>query len=298
MSGKAQHLKYLAVGPNDLFWGLAVNSVGSQEVGEGEPYPPGNHPTRYLFSEQCGRILDEYQMLYITEGSGRFKSASLQQTVAIEKGDVFLLFPGEWHSYRSDENTGWKEYWIGFNGAQIDAWVQSGFFSKAKPVWKVGLHSEMAALYEEAIEAASRQESGFQQRLGGIVAHLLGLAWSYGRNTSMGEVAQQMNQAKILISEEFRTIGPEEVATRLCMGYSKFRRVFREYTGISPARYIHQIRIDRAKEWLTNTSRAIKQIAFDAGYDNDEYFFTAFKRATGMTPQQYRYFTQGRSSRK
>ena len=35
----AIHLKYLVAGPNDLLWGTAVNSVGFQEVGPGEPYP-------------------------------------------------------------------------------------------------------------------------------------------------------------------------------------------------------------------------------------------------------------------
>ena len=51
----AIHLKYLVAGPNDLLWGTAVNSVGFQEVGPGEPYPPSNHPSRYLFSEKRGR---------------------------------------------------------------------------------------------------------------------------------------------------------------------------------------------------------------------------------------------------
>ena len=34
----------------------------------------------------------------------------------IAKGDVFFLFPGQWHSYRPFNNTGWDEYWITFKG--------------------------------------------------------------------------------------------------------------------------------------------------------------------------------------
>ena len=62
------HLKYLVINPNDLLWGMAVNSVGFQEIGPGMPYPPSNHPSRYLFSAEKGRILNEYQLLYITKG--------------------------------------------------------------------------------------------------------------------------------------------------------------------------------------------------------------------------------------
>jgi YesN/AraC family two-component response regulator len=48
-----------------------------------------------------------------------------------------------------------------------------------------------------------------------------------------------------------------------------------------------------AKEFLTNTSRSIKEIAFELGYENKDYFFTAFKKVAGMTPTEYRKLTQG-----
>ena len=88
--------------------------------------------------------------------------------------------------------------------------------------------------------------------------------------------------------------GPEEVARQLCMGYSNFRRIFKEYTGLSPAKYIQQVRMGKVKEALTNSIRPVKEIAFEMGYENQDYFFTAFRRLTGMTPQEYRAFTQGK----
>ena len=288
------HLKYLVAGPNDLLWGTAVNSVGFQEVGPGEPYPPSNHPSRYLFSEERGRILDEFQLLHLTQGSGQFRSASLSHAVPLQEGSFFLLFPGEWHTYRPNPQTGWKEYWIGFKGAQMDTWVRNGFFTRAKPVWHAGLKSDVVGLYNDAIQTAIDQQSGFQQRLGGLVGHLLSLAWFYGRNEAFSEVADMINRAKIIIAEQFRTITPEEVSRQLCMGYSNFRRSFKEYTGFSPAKYIQEVRMSKIKEALTNSSVPVKQVAFSMGYENEDYFFTAFRRLTGMTPAEYRAFTQGK----
>ncbi len=287
------HLKYLVASPGDLLWGTAVNSVGFQYVGPGEPYPPSNHPSRYLFSVDKGRVLDEYQLLYITEGRGTFRSASLSHPVSVTQGCIFLLFPGEWHSYHPDADTGWKEYWIGFKGKQIDSWVGDGFFSPAKPVWKTGLRSELVDLYKDAIKTAAQQESGFQQRLGGLVAHLLSLVWFYGRNEAFSEIAEHINKAKILIAEQFSTATPEDIARQLCMGYSNFRRIFKEYTGFPPAKYIQEVRIGKAKEALTNSSKPVKQIAYEMGYENEDYFFTVFRRVTGMTPVRYRALTQG-----
>ena len=291
----ALHLKYLAIGPNDLLWGLAVNSVGFQEVGPGEVYPPSNHPSRYLFTVERGRVLDEYQLLYVTRGEGTFRSRSLPHPVPVRQGSLFLLFPGEWHSYRPAEETGWKEYWIGFKGPQMDSWMKGGFFAKDRPIWNVGLRSDIVALYQDAIDTALSQQSGFQQRLSGVVAHLVSLAWFYGRNEALSEVAGQMNRALILVAEQFRTITPEDLSRQLCMCYSNFRRIFKEYTGQAPAQYIRQVRLSRIKEALTNSSRPIRELAFEMGFENEDYFFTAFRRAAGMTPRAYRALTQGKA---
>lgn len=288
------HLKYLAKNPQDLGWGLAVNSVGCQLIGPGASYPPPGHPSRYLFSEERGRVLDEFQLLYIAQGQGRFTSASLGRWIPLQSGAMFLLHPGEWHSYRPLAESGWKEYWIGFEGPVIDARVENGFFSKDKPVRQVGLHEEIIRLYENAIQVAMEQKSGFQPLLGSIVGHLLGLGYFYGRQESFSEVEDLASRAKILISEEFRSIGPEEVARRLHVGYSHFRRSFKEYTGFSPARYILEVRISKVKEALTNSTLSVKQLAYDFGFENYDYFFTVFRRLSGMTPTEYRTLTQGR----
>lgn len=287
------HLKYLAVNPQDMLWGIAVHSVGCQDIGPGEPYPPADHPSRYLFSEERGRILNEYQLLYISEGRGRFQSTSSGRRISIQAGDLFLLYPGEWHSYRPDPETGWKEYWIGFDGPVVDSRVQNGFFTKEKPVLHAGIRSGIIELYEQAIQTATDQKSGFQPLLGSLVVHLLGLAYFYERQDAFSEMDDLINRAKILISEEYLTIGPEEVADRLCMSYSNFRRTFREYTGFSPAKYIQEFRMNKVKEALTNSTQPVKQIAYGFGYENVDYFFTVFRRLAGMTPTEYRLLTRG-----
>lgn len=288
------HLKYLAVSQEDLRWGLAVNSVGFQEVAAGEPYPPSDHPSRYLFSEERGRILSEYQLLYITRGEGRFRSSHVPEPVSVTPGSMFLLFPGEWHTYRPLVETGWKEFWIGFNGAQMEEWVRRGFFTREKPLIKVGLHNDIVRLYMAAIQTASSQQSGFQPLLGGTVAHLLSLARFYHRQETFSDVQDKINEAKILIDEQYRTIKPEEVAHHLCMGYSNFRRVFKEYTGFAPAQYIQEVRINHIKELLTNTTLPLKEIADQCGLEHYDYFFTLFRRITDRTPIEYRNVTQGK----
>lgn len=288
------HKKYITVSPADHDWGLHITTVGHQSIGEDEAYPPQDHPTRYLFNTANGRTLNEYQLLYIAKGKGMFNSRS-SSIWHLKDGYMFLLFPGEWHTYMPDESTGWNEYWIGFNGKIMEDWVKAGFFSKENPVFNVGLNEELISLYKRAVIIADSQEANYQQALAGIVCNLLSMAIYLSRNKdfSKANIAEQMNKVKIAVHENINTITPEQLADTICMSYSKFRKIFREYTGFAPSQYIQQVKINMAKEMLTHTSKQIKEIALDLGYDNKDYFFTIFKKVTGFTPVSYRKHTQG-----
>ena len=290
------HIKYLFTNERDVQWGLSVNTVGFQHVAPGDSYPPQNHPSRYLFSTETGRVLEEYQLLYITQGKGKFTSSSCRES-DISEGKMFLLFPGEWHSYHPDNATGWDEYWIGFKGVNIDARIEKDFFSRQKPIFNVGILEEVVHLYKQAIVTAEEQKVGFQQMLAGIVNHLLGYAYAYDKQSSFEEmrVIKQINKAKVIIRENLNMqVAPEVIASKINMSYSWFRRVFKQYTGFSPAQYVLELRIQKCKELLTNTSMSSREIAFEAGFENPDYFCTIFKKRTGMNPMRYREFAQGK----
>jgi AraC-like DNA-binding protein len=286
--------KYLTINPADQKWGMSINSVGHQSIAENEVYPPQNHPTRYLFSSSKGRILNEYQLLYITRGSGTFTSTSAG-TQTIQAGYMFLLFPNEWHTYSPDPETGWNEYWIGFDGRIMDEWVKDGFFPKENPVFNIGLNEDIISMYKRAIIIAEAQEASYQQALSGIACNLVSMALYLSRNRDFNksDIASQISQAKIAVHDNISAVTPEELARITCMSYSKFRKIFKEYTGFAPSQYIQEVRITMAKELLTNTSKSIKQIAIELGYENKDYFFTVFKKVTGSTPITYRRHTQG-----
>ena len=72
------------------------------------------------------------------------------------------------------------------------------------------------------------------------------------------------------------------------MSYSWFRKLFKEYTGLSPAHYIQELKIQQAKDLLATTQRSTKEIAYYLTFDDIPYFTKVFKKYTGYTPQSYR----------
>ena len=284
-------VKYIPQNQRDELWGLTVCSVGYQSVGPGEEYPPQGHNQEYMFSPATGRTLPEYQLLYIVDGEGRLDTMHGGRH-RIEAGDMFLLFPGEWHTYMPERGTGWKEYWIGFSGINIDNRVKAGFFSTDRPLYHIGYDEIMVELYNEAIRTAARQEPYFQQLLAGIVNHLLGLMFMTGtinRRSQDGDIARLIDMAKNIMGDSLEEdISMPGIAERLNISYTKFRRLFKQYTGQSPAQYFINMKIHRAKEMLRGSSASVKEIAFTLHFESAEYFATTFKTRTGMTPTQFR----------
>ena len=288
-----EDIKYLISTEEDDLWGLTVTSVGRQRISSAEEYPPANHPQGYLFDVNAGRVLSEYQLLYITEGEGIFTYGDPPQSQLITEGKMFFLFPDEWHTYRPFENTGWVEYWIGFRGTIIDRIVSEGFFLNRAPVFSLGLNERIIDLYLKAIDIANEERSGFQQALAGIVMHILGLM--YYRHKTRDFIDESLigkiNKARVIMRESvFGNLSGEDVAKRLCISYSGFRKAFREFTGTSPSQYMQALKLNEAKLLLTTTAKSIKEISLMLGYDNPEYFSMLFKKRTGKTPVEYRRF--------
>ncbi|SHF62378.1 AraC-like ligand binding domain-containing protein [Bacteroides luti] len=284
--------KYLIVNDMDHKFGLSVNTVGFQSIVPNSPYPLKDHPSGYFFNAQKGRILREYQFVYITKGRGLFTSDSTPET-QICKGRLMVLFPGQWHTYHPLIHTGWNEYYIGFEGEMIDNIVKNSFLSPEKQILEVGLNEELVNLFSRAIEVAETDKISSQQYLAGIVLHMLGMILSISKNKmfELGDMDQKIEQAKIIMNENvFKDVDPEELAMKLNISYSWFRKIFKDYTGYAPAKYFQELKLRKAKQLLVGTSQSVKEISYQLNYTSTEHFFSLFKRRTGFTPLEYRSF--------
>ena len=74
-----EQFKYLQISPKDKSWGLAVSTVGYRQSTP-QNSTATHHPDGYEFPEDGHRVLNEYQLVYITRGAGYFESASCAKT--------------------------------------------------------------------------------------------------------------------------------------------------------------------------------------------------------------------------
>ena len=282
-------IRYLATPDRNDRWNLKINTVGFESIPVHASYPATGHPQGYSFSYERGRILQEFQMVYITKGRGQFATSQIPPC-EIQEGTILLLKPGEWHTYRPDESTGWECYWVGFNGTVAKT------LNDENSLMKIGYDEEMVGLYKKILGVSESERPGYQQLLSGMVIHLLAYLFfrEKDNNWKDKDVLNKIDKARLIIREKINSpISPEEIAVSLNMSYTWFRRMFRQYTGLAPAQYITQLKIQKARELLSVTSMPIKEIALELGYESIDYFSTLFKKQTGTTPGQFRNMGRG-----
>ncbi len=234
-------------------------------------------------------MLSEYQLVYITQGGGLFESQRTDQR-EIGAGDVFLLFPGRWHRYRPDPDRGWAEYWIGFNGTYADQ-IMSHFFLVGEPVLHVGYDQELLRLFQSIVDMMQAAPRGYRQMMAGntvaALARVRALAMS--REIPSDRHTQKMEEACLFLLEHAaQRVDLNALARRLGYSYSRFRTRFKAHTGLSPRQYQIEIRINRARDLLTQSDQPISQISDRLGFYSVYYFSRFFKERTGMTPSACR----------
>lgn len=80
----------------------------------------------------------------------------------------------------------------------------------------------------------------------------------------------------------------ESLAERAMMSPRSFYRHFKQSVGLSPSRYVTEVRVDAAKRLLEESPLQIKSIAVKCGFGDDERMRRAFHRWLGVSPDDYR----------
>src|SRR4030095_1120678 len=69
---------------------------------------------------------------------------------------------------------------------------------------------------------------------------------------------------------------------------SRFRHLFKQETGTTPAQYLRELRFRKAELLLRTTFMSLKEIADAVGLVSLSHFMRDFKKRYGMTPREYR----------
>lgn len=125
-----------------------------------------------------------------------------------------------------------------------------------------------------------------------IEAHLTQLLVEIQRNYNNKPQSSHFNPMKYIkryIDDYFATdLQIKDLADSAGYSVSRFRELFKEYTGFSPKGYVMNKRIDYAKQLLVKTTLPIKDISYQCGFNDYSIFNKFFVSRTGVNPKDYR----------
>lgn len=238
------------------------------------------------------KILEYYNVHFIMEGKVEFDYGGEQ--VVLSKGDAFGMFPGD--TYRYSLAPGHHELqmtWVSMDGPHVPGLFERAGLSRQKPFLRGVLHKEL----ESALRLL------FHPRKYDLKRHLELCAILYqmfallvpqdeAERTRQGIDSWIARSVAYMDTHYAEKITVHDVADYLSLHRAYFSKLFTERMGISPIRYLQQLRMDKAAD-LLSAGYAIVEIAAMLGY-SDAYAFThAFSKFYGMPPGHWRRARRG-----
>lgn len=115
-----------------------------------------------------------------------------------------------------------------------------------------------------------------------------GLGDDRGDDRPLDANARLYQRFRSALEEVFRTEkSPAAYAGRLGVHPNHFATAIRTASGLPPGEWIRARVILEAQCLLGNTTRAIKEVAAELGYDDEAYFSRLFKKSVGVSPRDY-----------
>jgi YesN/AraC family two-component response regulator len=138
-----------------------------------------------------------------------------------------------------------------------------------------------------------RERMKLEKALKDLTISVLELEKGQGTLSGIGNESLR-NIDKIAKAQEFirknfnRNIRLDDVATAVFLSPNYFSSLFRKITGHTFSTYLMKLRVQAARDLLKQTSIPIKEIVYQVGFEDYNYFNRTFKKIEGMPPARFR----------
>ena len=238
----------------------------------------------------CG--FQSYHILYCRGGKGILKIENREYEIG--SGDIFFFRPDIPHEYYPIEEP-WPTRWVTFSGNLIEDIIDYIGFGNSEVFSLPNL-----ADFDLQIDALSDMfwcsDLNKEIKTSGLMYKLLIKMNEYRNKTrdsggmTMHERYEKLSPVMDMIISNYKhDLSLEDMANIIGVTTNHLCRLFNQVYGTTPLKYLTQYRLNMAKHYLCSPQiMRVKDIATEVGFKDPSYFISVFKRAEGMTPDEYR----------
>lgn len=247
-----------------------------------------------------------HELVFIARGRGQHIIDG--QTFEVQKGILFLILPGQHHFFKNRVDM--KHINIAFDLEELPLpheliQAHPGFHPLFKMDPLLRQHgnqishisfsssqvTKLLHLFEEMFRAQPNHSPKDKLLLITLFQNLLITLLDYYATPSSeeGKKLIKLSNVMLYIEKNFKEpLTLDQLASIAEMKKSTFHRQFQAVTKTSPIHYLNELRIDYATEMLKMSEMKITDIAYNAGFNDSNYFSRLFKKMKGISPASVR----------
>ncbi|NLD49961.1 MAG: AraC family transcriptional regulator [Clostridiaceae bacterium] len=247
-----------------------------------------------------------FEMVYIKRGNAVFEISGVPANIG--PNDIIIIKPDQPHKFIVKSESGCEFIVLNFkfenrfdsrfSGLSLEEFINfvSGKDSGAFISLKVSQKNDIITLLNRILKEKESPEIGSEflnylliLELFVLISRALKMEWENSIKNKSPKLKELISVSVNYINNNFeRDISLKDIARYVFLSSSYFTRAFKEEIGISPINYLLKVRVERAKELLTDTDLKVSDIALSVGFSNQQRFNDIFKKYVKLTPLQFK----------
>ena len=236
-------------------------------------------------------VLKNAVIHYVTKGYGTFKFNG--KVYNLKQGDIFILLKGMKVEYVASIDDPWEYYWIGFSGSNANEYlnrtsITNSYVANCEKNSKIPQIILNMCEISKTYNPSSSDDILLLKELYSLLYTLIEefpKPFDYKDKELHTYIQDALN---FINSNYMNSITVQEIADYVNLSRSYLYKMFIKNLGISPQRYLINLRMYKSTLLLKGTKLPIGEVASRVGYSDSLLFSKTFSKHFSMSPLNYR----------
>ena len=222
---------------------------------------------------------------YIVSGHGYLEINN--EKYKLNPGDAYIIHPGDFCAYYSDDKEPYKKYWVNF----VAGFFFTELFKEYNINDRVIRNMDLSGFFDELFKLEELYISNDELYIPAskLIFNVLMEIALHQENDVTSPNIELAHKIRVFLYKSISTrITIDDIAKKFYRSKNDINRQFKNKYNMTPHNYLLNLRIDKAKNLLVNSKQTLAEIANFLCFSSEFHFSNSFKKNVGISPSEFR----------